>query len=76
MVVDPALKGAYDPKQMLQMVEAARACVSESPSMRPRMGQVRELFPCILWLHDIRNSLRIHKETMQQQSKQKKAQSF
>ena len=71
IIADPALNGAYNPKQMLRMVEAARACVSESPSMRPQMGQVRDLSICILWLHVIGKSLKSHKETMQ--SKPKKA---
>ena len=61
IIADPALHGAYDPKQMLRMVEAARACVSESPSLRPQMGQVRELSICILWLQVIGNSLKSHK---------------
>ena len=43
VIADPSLNGAYDSKEMLRMVEAATACVSHSPSQRPRMGQVREV---------------------------------
>ena len=40
VIADPSLNGAYDSKEMLQMVEVAVACVSHSPTGRPRMGQV------------------------------------
>ena len=44
LIADPSFNGVYDSKEMLQMVEVAVACVSHSPSQRPRMGQVRELY--------------------------------
>lgn len=39
-IADPHLEGNYDPKEMLRLVQAARACVRHSASMRPTMGQV------------------------------------
>ena len=42
-IADPHLEGNYDPKEMLRMAHAARACVRHSASMRPAMGQVGSL---------------------------------
>ncbi|KAL3732908.1 hypothetical protein ACJRO7_022430 [Eucalyptus globulus] len=42
-MVDPALKGDYDPKKMEVLIEVALRCVEEDKDARPTMSQVVEM---------------------------------
>lgn len=42
-LVDPRLGDTYDPKEMLQMVACAGACIRHSARGRPKMSQVLRL---------------------------------
>ena len=52
-VADPFLNGAYNCKEMLQMVTVAAACIRHSAAKRPSMGQVRFTINMLLtWYTD------------------------
>lgn len=42
-MVDPALRGDYDPKKMEKLIEVALKCVEEDKDARPTMSQVVEM---------------------------------
>lgn len=43
VLVDPRLRGMFDPQQMERMISAAALCVRSSATMRPKMSQVRRV---------------------------------
>ncbi|MCO5605373.1 hypothetical protein L7F22_059556 [Adiantum nelumboides] len=45
LLADPLLEGAYEPKEMFQMITAAAACVRHSSSKRPPMRKVSHSSP-------------------------------